>query len=208
MGIIERREREKQQRKEEIIIAAEKVFSELGFEDSTMIDIAEKAELSKGTLYLYFNSKEELHFEVGLIALEKITNFISERIDENQSGLKNLRAGLEAYLEFGEKFPTYYNAILAFESSNFDKVSAKDKTRIFADGSPLYLLRDMILQCIEDGSLRNDINPIEMVILLWSQLTGIQQFIRNRTKVIEFLDIKPDELLNKQLDILINGMRK
>ena len=64
MGIAERKEREKQQRKEEIIQAAESVFYSLGLDQATMDDIAAKAELSKGTLYLYFRSKEDLFFEV------------------------------------------------------------------------------------------------------------------------------------------------
>ena len=50
MGITERKEREKEHRKEEIIDAAQKVFFEKGLLSSTMDDIAEAAELSKGCL--------------------------------------------------------------------------------------------------------------------------------------------------------------
>ncbi|MDL1893205.1 helix-turn-helix transcriptional regulator, partial [Sphingobacteriales bacterium CHB3] len=52
MGIIERKEREKEQRREEIVTAAEKIFFEKGLAIATMDEIAEAAELSKGTLYL------------------------------------------------------------------------------------------------------------------------------------------------------------
>ena len=69
MGIAERKEREKQQRREEIMQAAEEVFFSKGFEKSTMDDVAEKAELSKGTLYLYFKSKEDLHMAVARKAI-------------------------------------------------------------------------------------------------------------------------------------------
>ena len=60
MGTSERKEREKLQRRQEIIDSAEKVFFSKGFGNTTMDDIASEAELSKGTLYLYFKSKEEL----------------------------------------------------------------------------------------------------------------------------------------------------
>ena len=60
MGIAERKEREKEQRRKAILDAAEKVFFEKGLKYSTMDDVAEEAELSKGTLYLYFKNKEEL----------------------------------------------------------------------------------------------------------------------------------------------------
>lgn len=206
MGITERKEREKLQRRNDIINAAEKVFSEMGFEDSTMSDIAEKAELSKGTLYLYFKSKEELHLEVGLIALEKITEFINSKTDDNNPGLENLKIALKAYLEFSEEYPTFYRAILEFESSKLDKVDAEDKSRIIQQGSPLYLLRDMLAKGIEDGSLRKDIDPMQMVIMLWSQLSGMQQFIRNRVKLINLLDIDADDMLNKHIQIIADGI--
>jgi TetR/AcrR family transcriptional regulator len=50
MGITERKEREKEQRRNAIIDAAEKIFFTKGMDNSTMDDVAEEAELSKGTL--------------------------------------------------------------------------------------------------------------------------------------------------------------
>ncbi|MCK5408322.1 MAG: helix-turn-helix transcriptional regulator, partial [Candidatus Krumholzibacteria bacterium] len=60
MGIAERREREKEQRRIDIIDAAERVFFSKGWQAATMDDVAEAVELSKATLYLYFKNKEEL----------------------------------------------------------------------------------------------------------------------------------------------------
>jgi len=48
------------ERKNQIINAAEGVFTKKGFEDARMDDIAEETGLSKGTLYLYFKSKDDL----------------------------------------------------------------------------------------------------------------------------------------------------
>ncbi|NIR14250.1 MAG: helix-turn-helix transcriptional regulator [Desulfobacterales bacterium] len=58
MGIEERKEREKQMRRRQIIDAAEKVFAEKGFSGATIENIAEQAELSPATLYLYFKNKD------------------------------------------------------------------------------------------------------------------------------------------------------
>ncbi len=65
MGILERKEREKEARRTQILDAAEKVFKEKGISQATMDDIAREAELAKGTIYLYYRNKYELH--VGLI---------------------------------------------------------------------------------------------------------------------------------------------
>jgi AcrR family transcriptional regulator len=60
MGTAERRLREKKQRVEDILDAAEQVFFSKGFDSSTMDDVADEAEFSKGALYNYFKSKNEL----------------------------------------------------------------------------------------------------------------------------------------------------
>ena len=51
-----RKEREKEQRRNEIVDAAEKLFFEKGYEGVSMDDVARDAELAKGTLYLYFKN--------------------------------------------------------------------------------------------------------------------------------------------------------
>lgn len=70
MGIRERKEREKERRRQQIIVAAKRVFTSKGFNKATMEDIAQEAELSPGTLYLYFKNKEELYASLSLRILQ------------------------------------------------------------------------------------------------------------------------------------------
>ena len=77
MGIQERKEREKERRRQQIIIAAKRVFSDKGFNKTTMEDIAEEAELSPGTLYLYFKNKEELYASLSL----RILKYLAIRVE-------------------------------------------------------------------------------------------------------------------------------
>ncbi len=70
MGIRERKEREKERRRQQIMVAAKKVFTDKGFNKATMDDIAGEAELSPGTIYLYFKNKEELYASLSLRILQ------------------------------------------------------------------------------------------------------------------------------------------
>jgi AcrR family transcriptional regulator len=70
MGIQERKQRERERRRQQIIVAAKRVFSEKGFSKTTMEDIAREAELSPGTLYLYFKNKDELYASLSLRILQ------------------------------------------------------------------------------------------------------------------------------------------
>ncbi len=96
MGIQERKEREKERRRQQIIVAAKRVFSEKGFNKATMEDIAKEAELSPGTLYLYFKNKEELYASLSLRILQYLHIRVSHVI--NQTELDPL-AKLEALKE-------------------------------------------------------------------------------------------------------------
>jgi AcrR family transcriptional regulator len=70
MGIRERKERERERRRQQIMVAAKRVFTEKGFSKATMEDIAKEAELSPGTLYLYFKNKDELYASLSLRILQ------------------------------------------------------------------------------------------------------------------------------------------
>lgn len=74
MGVSERKEREKEQRRLDIIDAAERIFFSKGFDNASMQDIADESELSKGTLYLYFSSKNELCMAIIVRSLQTIRN--------------------------------------------------------------------------------------------------------------------------------------
>ena len=72
MGIQERKQRERELRRRQIMNAARKVFSCKGFAKTTMEDIAREAELSPGTLYLYFRNKDELYASLSVEVLEHL----------------------------------------------------------------------------------------------------------------------------------------
>jgi len=85
MGIHERKQREKERRREDIIAAARKVFSAKGFNSATMEEIASAAELSPGTLYLYFKNKEELHTSLSINILKHLGNEIKQVVHQDIS---------------------------------------------------------------------------------------------------------------------------
>ena len=59
-GVPSRREREKVQRREDLLRAAKKVFFKKGIHTATIDDVAHEAEVGKGTVYLYFDTKETI----------------------------------------------------------------------------------------------------------------------------------------------------
>ena len=79
--------RKPDERPDEILKAAFKVFSERGFAHATMDDVAEAAGITKGTIYLYFPGKEELFIEV-----------VQRSLDRHRRGLRDRIAAVPARL--------------------------------------------------------------------------------------------------------------
>jgi AcrR family transcriptional regulator len=78
MDIQLRKRRERQRRQRQIMRAAKRVFAAKGFSRSTMEDIARAAELSPGTLYLYFRNKDELYASLSLEVIEHLLHQLTK----------------------------------------------------------------------------------------------------------------------------------
>ena len=111
MGIKERKIREKELRRREILSAAGKLFSGKRGMEATMDDLAELTELAKGTLYLYFPNKESI-----LQALaEKGVNLLRKRLkrvlDEKKTGAEQISDNGDVFVQFLKDKP-FFGAVL------------------------------------------------------------------------------------------------
>src|SRR3989304_8141317 len=100
MGIHERKEREKEHRRDEILNAAQKVFFEKGLAVATMDEIAETAELSKGTLYLYYKCKEDLYLGVTMRGMQILYDKLAAVIARNEPVPHTIALLAQAFFEF------------------------------------------------------------------------------------------------------------
>lgn len=81
MSTKERREREKQQRRQSILLATLEVLKEEGYAGLSIDKVAEKAELSKGAIYLYFKNKEHLIIEVFWMLMNDLLERLKKQIE-------------------------------------------------------------------------------------------------------------------------------
>lgn len=208
MGIPERKARERLRRYNEIVDAAERLFFTNGFNSVTMDDIAHEAELAKGTLYLYFKSREDLHYAIVLRGLDILNRLIREVYDENQSGLENIRRMGDAYVRFFTEYPGYFKAIMYFDAASFEKVNPENKLKILDANSPLMFFANVLEEGQHDGSIKDHVPAAELAIILWSQVSGVFEFIALRGKILDLLGIHPSELMTHQFNVLSDGLQK
>ncbi|EKQ54646.1 MAG: transcriptional regulator [Methanobacterium sp. Maddingley MBC34] len=120
MAIQDRREREKEQRRKDIFKAAEKLFLSRGYDDVSMNDIASAVELSKATLYLYFDNKEELFFAIVRRGNLILNSMIKKAVENAQTGIDKVSAFRMAYHEFNRDYSDYIRIYNYFQSGRFD----------------------------------------------------------------------------------------
>jgi AcrR family transcriptional regulator len=175
MGIQERKEREKEHRKEEILDAAQKIFFKKGLITSTMDEIAESAELSKGTLYLYYKSKEDLYLGVMMRGMEILYEMCNRIAVSNGSVVLKMVGLIDAYKEFYRSNRSFFRMLNFFQTSEFHKqVSDETRQACTAQSGKLWKLMSTVLnKGMEEGTLRAGFNPIEITIIIWSSATAL-----------------------------------
>lgn len=177
MGIPERKEREKEHRREEIIDAAQRVFFQKGLTVATMDEIAEAAELSKGTLYLYYKSKEDLYLAVMLRGMDILYEMFIAVLSGSRTTIEILANLGEAYYDFFRQHRNYYRMLHFFENPQFHKQVSEEMLQSCAGhNQKVWLIAiDVIKRGIDEGVIRHDIDPKEAAVILWASSNGLMR---------------------------------
>lgn len=213
MGIAERKEREKEQRRAAIVDAAESVFFTKGVEIATMDEVAEKAELSKGTLYLYFKSKTELYMAIcerGLCILHENFDAISNL---PLSGQEKLRRIGHAYFDFSQQHPEYFKASFHFEMHDMDIETMDSEIAQSCESQGSRLLEStvsVIEEGIRDGSIHPSQDPKELAVMLWSSMRGVIQILNMKSRghqIAILSDLNLEDLAPHFINLILEGVR-
>jgi AcrR family transcriptional regulator len=175
MGIQERKEREKERRRQQIIVAAKRVFSEKGFNKATMEDIAKEAELSPGTLYLYFKNKEELYASLSLRILQYLHIRVSHVYKEaNADPISKLDSLMVAMYDVYDFDPLIIINMFHLQSSETLKNLSEELMQEIKKLSKKSIgaIADIFKEGIEAGVFA-DRHPNALADIFWSLFSGV-----------------------------------
>ncbi len=175
MGIQERKQRERERRRQQIIVAAKRVFSERGFSKTTMEDIAREAELSPGTLYLYFKNKDELYASLSLRILQymniRLEDVKKEKDSEPAQKIASIKEALYDVYQFDPMI--LINMFHLQSSETFKNISSPLLDNISElSRNSLQTLADIF----KDSSDRNTVlsrQSTAVADIVWSLFTGV-----------------------------------
>lgn len=216
MGTSERKQREKEHRQQAIIDAAEQVILSSGFEAATMDEIAEKAELSKGTLYLYFKNKTALYLAICARGSEKLNLQFSKVLTMDKPGIELIRKLGETYLNFVKDNPIYFNAFSYYESIQDQDFLSKNRMaqqcEISSREAMTFITRTLQIG-MQDGSIDNSYDPKELAVMIWASSRGIVQVAHLKTMghhftILDDIELNVESMFASFIQLLGKGMAK
>lgn len=214
MGIEERKAREKERRRNNIIDAAEKVIFAKGLDQATMEEIAEEAELSKGTLYLYFRNKNELYMAITQRGSDILNEQFSKVFTGDHTGLELIRLMGETYLDFVKNNPDYFNAFVYYESLKDAEELENSKMAQTCEENRREAMNYMV-RCLQigmqDGTINDSYNPKELATLIWASTRGITMIHHMKQsghyfQMLDDMEINTESLFYNFLNLIGTGM--
>lgn len=159
MEQLSRRELNKRHCRQRILRVSRQLFSTKGYEETTMGDVADRAEVSKATLYNYFPGKDSLLLGIAEAELEQIRQLIRGELSREPSALERLRRVLEAFVLDSMCYISLSRKISYLNSCENSGMFATrlEMVRIF---------RDLVFQAQAAGELRRDVDADDITELV------------------------------------------
>lgn len=214
LGVNERKEKEKQIRRNDIIDAAEKVIFSKGYDLATMDDIAKEAEFSKRTVYIYFNSKEQLYFEIMVRGYKILIKMIEASLNDvkGKNSLERIKQIGKTLYNFNNEHPDYFKAIMSYENGEKDFVNGvpdESREECYALGEKIFgYLTAELTDGIREGLIRSELDVTNTAILLWSCVIGLFNTLTKKRNYIEHYHKRnTEELLLEGLILLAESIK-
>ena len=194
---------ERQDIRRMVLEKARKLFYEVGYGNITMRKIAKEVGCSPAAIYLYYQSREEILYELHNEGFRLLYQYKKNMAKKTSTALDRLREGGKTYVAFALENPEYYELMFNMpERRNFLKELKKAGTGHSAVPVDYAMrscefLKESILACREKGYLKG-MDPDMATFIFWSQVHGqVSLIIRQR---VPFPQTMSRELAEKAID--------
>jgi len=196
-----RKEIEFQLRRSEILTTAEKIFASKGFYDATMAEIANASGFAIGTLYQFFEGKENLYTTMVSEKLDRMYSEIRESVNREENVINKLEKLVNSHFHFVENNVDFCNLLIRGEGATLSKGETALRDKMIADylnhiGYVEYIMRwgtqTKVLKLMEPRVMANAILGIIRSFIYGWMLTNQDTPLSNKVHCV--------------LDIFMNGV--
>jgi AcrR family transcriptional regulator len=183
MGILERKEREREEMRELILRGAQKIFLENGYEKTSIRSIADAIEYSPATIYLYYKDKNELLFALQALAFDKMMQEFRVVISVADPMERLIDLG-QQYIKFAIDNPELYDLMFIMQAP-MDAQACRDEN--WEDGLKTFdFLKLIVSDCMKAGYIKSDRDLETVCLTIWSFMHGlITIYLKKRMEMFE-----------------------
>lgn len=200
----------KEKRKSEILHAARESFITKGLVETTMDHIAKEVKITRRTLYRYYQTKEELAFEIEIMLFEELYKFQNEIYKTLEgNGLRKIELyfnELASYVEENSSVIKYSGEFDYYFRGEYPYLELTNRFKNMISSND-YILEELIKDGIEDGSIRKDVDPVLTGSTINNVLLSLSQrvFFRER-HLDEEQEVVSREMIRHQFKLFIYSL--
>ena len=194
--------------RERMLAAAEELFQQKGFEQTTIDDISKASGYSRRTLYAYYVNKEDFLRQIVRKGLRQLDGALEAAVGRKTFEIRYL-AACEAILRYLRECPQSAAQVQQVQPQRLD---GNDPTvgEILALGQRINeRLAEMIRQGQAEGTVRAALHPERCTMVLWSALSGLNDTLQRQGAFLaEQFEISQEEFQWEALEQLLFSLRK
>jgi AcrR family transcriptional regulator len=179
MGVKERKERDRQDKRERILQSAHQLFLEKGFDEISIRNIAEAIEYSPATIYLYFKDKNEIFFALHGEAFKIFNSFLGSVVNIKNPFDRLINLG-EKYMEFAAAHPKYYDIMFIMNAP----MNCDENSENWQEGAKAHCFLESIVEEGKRNGYFKNLDPKILSFTIWSYMHGLCSLaLRERMRI-------------------------
>lgn len=188
-----------------IIEASERLMAQHGLQGLNMNTVAKEAKVAKGTLYLYFNSREEIIGTLALKARKIVLELFQTAVQEEEQAIEQLKALISAYYHFFKKNRLYYELVSFYEI--YERTTETPQMRKVYDDITKVLVT-IVEKGQSNGTIKPTIDPVSLAFSMWGMTIGIMKLIEAKSQLIHVEETtSEDTILQTYLQLFEDGIK-
>lgn len=200
-----RTESSKDDRKQYILDCAEDIVKHDGLDELNIAKVGKKANLSIGTIYLYFENKEDIIAHLTLKSRQVLLSKFNESYENEPNVLNQVSNFLHAYFQFYKEYP-FYNQLVSYYEAN---TGLKEPEYLKSASLDINMFVVNVLnEGKKQGVIKQDLNEFEFSFLLWGTAVGVIQLLEVKKEVLEdSLKMKEIDFFNSYINLIISSIK-
>ena len=188
----------KQKKRERIMDAAAELFSRKNYHEVMMDDVAKLTSVAKGTVYNYFESKEDLYITIMRVRMNNLINSLKEKVESENSSINSLRSFVTHIYMFMMKYPNFF---IIYQKESVPKENSVCKEILEMEVQLKKIIKGIIASGKTEGIFRSVNEDYTASLILGSIYGTIQKSIE-----ANFNDEQKKQQRDNTFDFIIHGL--